>query len=488
MDAQHRRLAAEIERDFGGDVLQMLTRTKPDPLASVGALDLTDAGLAKLVAELYGEGIRRVLDIGEWRAFDGQRWAGGEAAVKLIERRVLEVGRVLYDRAPGLDDGLAKQAARASMRVLSDAGVRAVVSRLAAVESIGTESEVFDTDGELLNVANGTLNLRTGELHPHRAADFITRIIETPYDTEAPAERWEKALREIFEPNPELPEYLGRAVGYAATGLMREHVFHLLIGTGRNGKSLFVEALAEALGEYSLAIGADTLARPHDLQRPRPDIALMRGRRFVFSQEANRGTPLDEALLKRLSGGDTISARVLHQNPITFKSTAKLFLSTNHAPEITGTETAIWRRMRLIPFRVSFAGREDVTLARKLEQERTGILRWIVDGARRYFEIALDAPEVVTEATDRYRRESDQLGRFADDCLEFFDGATVAASRLQAAYRNWCALSGEKEQRAQFVAEYLKSKGIEKRKGRLGATYYGISVRPGAEGGEHAEV
>lgn len=488
MDAQHRRLAADIEREFGGDVLQMLTRTKPEPLASVDTLDLTDAGLAALVAKKHGGGIRRVLDTGEWRAFDGKRWTGGEPAAKAVERHILSVGRDLYDRAPGLDDGLAKQAARAAIRVLNDIGTRAVLSRLAAVECIGTTSDRFDPDGELLNVANGTLNLRTGEMHPHRAGDFITRLIDIPYSATATAGRWEKALEEIFEHNPELPEYLQRAMGYAATGLIREHVFHLLIGVGRNGKSLLVETLAGVLGEYSLAIAADTLAKAHDLQRPRPDIALMRGRRFAFSQESNRGTPLDEALIKKLTGGDTISARVLHQNPINFKSTAKLFLSTNHAPEISGTETAIWRRMRLIPFKVSFAGREDVSLARRLEAEREGILAWIVEGAARYFDIGLDAPEVVTEATDQYRRESDQMGRFVDECLEFFDGASVPANRLQAAYRSWCTASGEREQRSAIVSEYLASKGIEKRHGRFGKTYYGISVRPELEGGSNAEV
>lgn len=178
MTEQHRRMAADIEREFGGDVLEMLTRTKPEPLASVDTLDLTDAGLAALVAKLHGEGIRRVLDTGEWRAFDGKRWTGGEAATKAIERRIISVGRELYDRAPGFEDGLTKAAARAAIRVFNDIGTRAVLSRLAAVESIGTTSDSFDPDGELLNVASGTLNLRTGETHPHRAGDFITRIID----------------------------------------------------------------------------------------------------------------------------------------------------------------------------------------------------------------------------------------------------------------------------------------------------------------------
>jgi putative DNA primase/helicase len=478
---REKQLAADIERDFGGDVVALLTRQQPGPLDDLGTLDLTDAGMAALVAGVHGRSIRRVHDTGEWRAFDGQRWKGGEAAVKRIERAILDVGRELYDRAPGLEAGLAKAAARASMRVLSDAGTKAVLSRLTAVQSIGCMSDIFDSDGEALNVGNGTLNLRTGELRPHRAEDFITRLIELSYAFEARAERWERALAEIFAANPEIPEYLQRAIGYAATGLMREHVFHLLLGTGRNGKSLVVEALANVLGEYGLAIASDALARAHDLQRPRPDIALMRGRRFVFSQEANRGTPLDEALIKKLSGGDTISERVLHQNPITFRSTAKLFLSTNHAPEISGTETAIWRRVRLIPFKVSFSGREDVNLSRKLEAEREGILAWVVDGARRYFAEGLDAPGVVTAATDEYRRQSDQLGRFADECLELIDGAAVAASRLQAAYKTWCAANGEREQRAALIAEYLSAKGVEKRRASRGLTYFGVSVKPEME-------
>ncbi|MBM3763411.1 MAG: hypothetical protein FJW36_24640 [Acidobacteria bacterium] len=452
-------------------------------IAEFTELDFTDAGLAALVAKIHGDGIRRALDTGEFLAFDGRRWIRGEAANKIVERLILDVGRDIYERAPGMPAGHSKHAMKAGWRVQLDPGTKAVLSRLAAVESIGTTSDKFDTDGELLNVANGTLNLRTGELHPHRAGDFITRLIDIPYSASAPARIWTNTIGQIFAPNPELVEYLHRVMGYASTGLIREHVFHMLIGTGRNGKSLVIEALAEVFGEYGLAIAAETLAKAHDPQRPRPDVALMRGKRFVFSQEANRNTPFDEALVKRLSGGDTISARVLHQNPITFKSVAKLVLSTNHAPEISGTETAIWRRMRLIPFKVSFAGREDVTLPQKLKAEREGILAWVVAGAKRYFEMGLDAPEVVTEATDEYRRQSDQLGRFVEDRLIFTDGATVAAKRLQDAYRAWCAESGEKERSAAIVAEYFASRGIEKRKGRLGATYHGISLLPDAEGG-----
>ncbi|MBM3760932.1 MAG: hypothetical protein FJW36_11865 [Acidobacteria bacterium] len=454
-------------------------------IAEFTELDFTDAGIAELVAKLHGDGIRRALDTGEFLAFDGRRWIRGEAANKIVERFILDVGRDIYERAPGMSAGLSKHAMKAGWRVQQDPGTKAVLSRLAAVEAIGTTFDTFDTDGELLNVANGTLNLRTGELHPHRAGDLITRLIDILYSASAPARVWVSTIGQIFAPNPELVEYLQRMVGYASTGLIREHVFHMLIGTGRNGKSLIVEALAEVFGEYGLAIGADTLARAHDLQRPRPDVALMRGKRFVFSQEANRNTPFDEALVKRVSGGDTISARVLHQNPITFRSTAKLFLSTNHAPEISGTETAIWRRMRLIPFRVSFAGREDVTLPQRLKAEREGILAWVIEGARRYFEIGLEAPEVVTEATDEYRRQSDQLGRFVEDRLMFIDGATVAAKRIQDAYRAWCAESGEREQRSAALSEYLAAKGIEKKRITEGNRYLGVSVRP--EMGEQDE-
>ena len=478
MTERKQDLAAGIEREFGPGVLAMLGESRPNHLTTVDELDLTDSGLAAIVAKAAGDGFRRCNDTSEWRADDGRVWVGGEAAVKQLERTVLNIGRQLYDRAPGLESGLAKRASSFALRARSDAGVRAVMSRLAAVEGLACTSDIFDKGPELLNVANGTIDLRTGELRGHQRADFITRLIDLPYDAEADAERWKRFLQEAFEPHPELVEYVALAIGYAATGLMAEHVFHLLIGLGRNGKSTFVETVAGVLGDYGLAIAADTLARSHDLQRPRPDIALMRGRRFVYSQESNRGTPLDEALIKKLTGGDTISARLLHSNPMNFKSVAKVFMSTNHAPEITGTETAIWRRVRLIPFHVSFAGREDVSLSRKLEAERAGILAWIVRGAGRYLAEGLQAPAVVTAATDEYRKQSDQFGRFLDECVDFIEGANVAAQRLQGAYKAWAANGGEHVQRDTLLAEYLASNGVPKTHTRRGKVYAGISLKP----------
>jgi len=471
-------VAGAFEREFGPGVSALLKADRPAHLASVDETSLTDWGMAEIVAKSAGDGIRRVLDIGEWRAFDGRVWSGGEAAVKCIERAVVNAGTKLYERAPELEQRLSRRASAAGLRAMSDIGVKAILSRLAAVESIGCKADIFDRNGELLNVANGTVDLRTGELRHHQREDFITSIIDIPYSPEAKAERWESFLFELFEPNPEIPEYLQRAIGYAATGSMREHVFHLLIGAGRNGKSVFVETLASVFGDYGLAIAADTLAKAHDLQRPRPDVALMRGRRFVFSQEANRGTPLDEALIKKLTGGDTLSARLLHQNPVNFKSVAKLFLSSNHAPEVQGTETAIWRRMRLIQFQVSFAGREDVGLTRTLERERAGILAWIVRGARRYFVEGLDAPESVMEATIAYQAQQDQVGRFLEDKIERVEGFTMAASELQTTYVAWCSANGEKDQKASIVAEYLASKGIDKKRFARGIRYLGITLKP----------
>src|SRR5262249_26057261 len=207
----------------------------------------------------------------------------------------------------------------------------------------------FDTDHMLFNVKNGTLDLRTGELRPHRREDFISRISDIEFDPKAECELWDAFLWRVLGNDQELYEYAQRLVGYLLTGNTSEQVLHFLYGLGANGKSVFFEIVQELLGDYAIVVSPElVLVRRHS-GIPN-DIARLRGVRAAFMNETSQGSRFDEAKLKDLTGGDKLSGRFLHQEFFDFPPTHKLIIRGNHKPVIAGTDAGGWRRLRLIPF------------------------------------------------------------------------------------------------------------------------------------------
>src|SRR5205823_34233 len=188
-----------------------------------------------------------------------------------------------------------------------------------------------DADAWLLNVANGTLDLRTGTLRPHDAADCLMALAPTPYEPSAACPQWERFITTSMQDDRELATFLQRAAGYSLTGDTREQVLFFCHGPGQNGKTVFLETLAAVLGpDYAAAAAFTTfLAQRRDGAAPSPDVARLRGTRFVTASEAASTRPFDEPLLKELTGGDTVLARFLNENPFEFRPAFKLWLRAN---------------------------------------------------------------------------------------------------------------------------------------------------------------
>jgi putative DNA primase/helicase len=306
--------------------------------------------------------------------------------------------------------------------------------------------EQLDADPWLFNVVNGTIDLRTGILRPARREDLITKLAPVIYDPDARCPTWERFLQQIMAGNTALITFLQRAIGYGLTGVTSEQVLLLLYGTGANGKSTFLEVLRALFGDYARqAEFATFLARTSDAVRN--DLARLAGARFVTAVEAASGRRLDEALIKQLTGGDPITARFLYQEFFEFTPQFKLFLATNHKPVIRGTEHAIWRRIRLIPFEVTIPqAQQDRTLPDKLRAELPGILAWAVQGCLAWQRDGLPMPTEVHQATETYREEMDTFGLFlADYCIVDPTDPTRRATtgELFDAYLTWCRQNGE---------------------------------------------
>lgn len=351
----------------------------------------------------------------------------------------------------------------------------------------------LDADPWLFNAANGVVDLRTGLMQDHSATLLMTKQAPVEYRPDAKCPTWERFLREIFAQHADLIPFIQRAVGYSLSGSIAEQCMFIAHGYGSNGKSTFLETLQAIIGPYWAKTQAETFAA-QDKQNPgapNPAVAALRGARFVTASETNEGLRLNEGLVKEVTGDAFITVRKLHQEPFTFQPSFKLWLGTNHKPEIRGTDHGIWRRIHLLPFDATFyepgdadapmAGPfKDKTLPAKLRGELPGILAWAIRGARQWHQHGLGAPQSVLNATLEYRNEMDVLGAFVSDAVEMRPGSNCTSAGLYDAYKRWAADNGHGAMSKNKFGRKLRERGFKVEKDSMGnSCVFGVAVRPG---------
>jgi putative DNA primase/helicase len=364
------KIAASVSRyEPASDSVHVSFNGRGAPRPPQG-FNLTDLGNAERFVAHHGEDVRYCYQWRKWLVWTGARWERDEAG--RVHRLAKETVRSIYREASDEEDedrrkALAKHA-RASE---SETRIRAMVEL--AKSEIPASPDQFDADPCLLNTSTGTIDLRTGALREHRREDLITKLAPVEYDPVAAAPTWETFLKRVL-PGEELRGFVRRAAGYSATGNTSEQCMFIHHGPGANGKSTFQETISAALGDYAMRTPTETLLvkRPGGVPN---DVARLKGARFVTASETEEGRRLAESLVKDLTGQDTISARFMWAEWFDFKPTHALHLSTNHKPEIRGTDAAIWRRIRLIPWAVTIPPAEqDRELPEKLRTELPGVL------------------------------------------------------------------------------------------------------------------
>jgi putative DNA primase/helicase len=419
---------------------------------------LTDAGNSRILGRLYGDDIRYCYDLNRWFVWDGQRWVADKTGE--IYRKAKTTTDRLWRFAKGISDD-DKRTAWMKHTVRSQAANRIeAMVRLARSEiEIAVNPEKLDVDPWLLNVQNGTLDLKRGELRSHKRQDLITKIAPVIYDDNAKCSSWEKFLHEIMAGDHDLVRFLQKAIGYSLTGDTREQVFFILYGTGANGKSTLVNTILHLLGDYALQTPTETLLAKKHGNGISNDVARLKGARFVAAVEAEHGRHLAEALVKQLTGGDKMTARHLYAEFFEFEPAFKLFLSVNHLPVIKSADHGIWRRIRLIPFSVTIPpGKRDADLINKFKIELPGILRWAVEGCMLWQNEGLEPPDAMKTATDNYRSEMDIVGEFIAECCEIDDGAKTPFKDLFKKYDDWSMknddFSADKNEFARALGEW----------------------------------
>lgn len=437
--------------------------------------NLTEMGNAERLVFRNGHNLRYCVEFEEWLIWNGSTWV--EDRRKQIERIAIKTFREMYNEASKEEDDTrrsdlvkwAKSSEKSSVFLNS-------ISRAEAMLPISQEE--LNQDKFKLNCLNGIVDLKTAKLISHDRNYYMTKNTHIEYDPHAKCPTWVNFLESIMKDEQdnvkyELIDFLQKAIGYTLTGDTSEQVAFFLWGTGRNGKSTFINIIKEILGDYGKQTNSDTFtSKMHD-SGINNDIARLHGSRFVSAVESEDGQKLSEALIKQLTGGEPITARFLRKEFFEFTPEFKIFFTTNHKPIVKGDDEGIWRRIRLIPFTHTIPkDHVDKQLPEKLRAELPGILRWAVEGCLKWQQEGLGEPEEVRNATDEYKEEMDLLSNFLDECCVIIPTAKVAVNEIHKAYMKWAEENGEYPMKQRAFSSRLQMRGFSKRKSTGNRTFF----------------
>jgi putative DNA primase/helicase len=443
----------------------------------------TDGGNADRLMARHGEHLRHVAIWRKWLVWDGTRWRVDHGDRRILARARDVVAHLLKVAADATNAEERKQIVKFALKTDAAKALRALVDVAASSPGVLVDHDELDADGWLLNLPNGTLDLRTGHLSGHDPGDLLTLMAGAALEA-APAPIFTAFVEQVL-PDPAVRRYVQSRLGAALAGVVGEHELNIAIGAGANGKTTLFSIVHAVMGDYATVAPKSLLISSRHEHHPTDRTALFR-RRLAYAGEIPEGARLNEALVKELTGGDRITARRMREDFWTYTPTHKLWLFANHLPRVVGTDHAIWRRVRVVPFTVSVPkDQQDPHLAeRVIATEASGVLGWLLEGCQAWQE-GVPAPPAVLTATERYRLAEDTAARFIASELELHPGATLVAGDLWTAHEQWCTENGvphwEVSRHVQRVAAQLKAGGarvdrtqIDKTKVRI---WTGVALR-----------
>ena len=432
-----------------------------------------DKGNGELFADVFSSVAKFNVTANEWFIYDGKVWLKDVGAM-LVSRMAKQLKDELLMFSVSIDNETQKTAYQKHILKMGSRAVRETMVKDAR-DKYCISNEDLDKDLDLLNLQNGTLNLKTFEFREHRATDLISKIANVSYDPNIKSELWLRFINEVMQGDTEKLEYLQKAIGYGITAdTSLETCFILYGATTRNGKSTLVETIMHMLGGssgYAMQMKPESLAQKqnNDSRQANGDIARLAGARFLNVSEPPKKMIFDAALLKTLLGRDSIVARHLHEREFEFVPEFKLFMNTNYLPLIQDDTLFSSGRINVISFERHFEQHEqDKSLKNKLRRPEnlSGILNWCLDGLRKFHTEGLKLTKTIIEATADYRQESDKVGKFIAECLEPASENMMAGTAYEV-YEQWCRACGYGcENQGNFFAE-LRAKNLISKSGTV---------------------
>ena len=463
--SKREQLLAQTQIDLGG-------RSERSEDVELPGL-LSDDDLARRFTARHRDRFLYCEELGRWYQWTGTHWAHDNT------RAVFDAARASSrrDLAEALQADLTDTQAKALRTRLGSAVTIAAIVRLASADRHhAVRVTELDSDPWSLNTPGGILDLTTGALRPHDPAQRMTKIAAAAPTTECP--NFLKALERSI-PDPEVRGFLQRLLGSYMTGIVRDHKVVVTYGLGANGKSLITNAVRKALGDYAVILASEVLMESHNDRHP-TEIAVLRGARLALCSEVDSGRRWNEARLKRLSGGDPITARLIARDPFEFQPTHKFIVTTNSKPGLRTLDEATRRRILLVDFDVTIPEAErDAHLPERIHAEAGGILGWILIGCLDWQEGGLRPPQAVMEATTAYLDREDSISEWMIERCQPMGQSSL--STLHGSYRTWAEEIGLPPIGRNTFGDHLEARGLQKVEIRPRHWFFmGISLSPTA--------
>ncbi len=443
----------------------------------------TDTGNAERFLARHRETVHYCSPRRRWLTWTGQRWEWDESSI--VQRLVKETVRGIRLEAKDAADMTVRQSLEEWAVKSESAGKRNALEELARSETgIPVRIDQLDTDPMLLNCSNGTVDLRTGAMLPHSREHMITKCTGVAYRAGHESPVWQDVLNKMTGGDVELEGYLRRVAGYALTGLASEKKFFFLYGPPNSGKSSYIQALQVAMGDYARSTPFETWTERRNAGENRDDLVALQGVRLVTSGEVSRSARWNTALIKQITGGDTISAQRKFETMIEFRAACTIILAANDAPKAHDDDDGFWSRMHRVP--ISTVIPKEKQLANFYEVLRSpdvseAILAWAIAGCVEWQGVGIGMAACVQASSDAYREDQDWLGGFLamyapDDC------AVISAGVFRDAYERYCKQEGQLTEPTKTLATRIAKRlpGVRYRIVRGAREWVGLRLRDGA--------
>ncbi len=453
----------------------------PKPLIAKGLWSkhkrpLTDTGNAERFVDLANDYCRYISELTRFIIFIDDTW--GYASVSVIELAIKTVARsILNEAAACSSDQMAVQLTRWQQYSESRSGRNNILELVKG--EISLPFSKIDENKNLIGCKNGVVDLQLQTLIPPNRDNFIVSKMSVSFDPGATAPRFKQFIEEVTSGDKQIATFLQCVFGMMLLGKNPKQIMLMLIGHGSNGKSLLLETMLDIFGDYGISVEPELFldSRNADSSRPRPEVVKLAGKRLCITSEPPKGLGLNENLIKRLTGNDTLSARIPYaKEEVSFRPNVVPIMSSNHDVRIEGTGHGIWRRIKQVPFNVRFEPNKEKGIDQKLLSERDGIFNWLLDGVKMFLNDGLSEPQVIADNTKRYRASQDMIYEWITDCCLVNQG-DEKQKVLYRSYLVWCQSNNYRPLEPRELYAELRGKGHDVDRSRNGKPVIGLKLK-----------
>ena len=461
------------------------TRIQPPPLpeqvhveqiTKCNTYALNDTGNAHRFADKFIDDIHYNFDNEQWMLWNGKFW---EYDIKdKIRDYVDKMAQEMLTELKNEEDDVKRKLIASNInKIQNNAGKKALLEECQHIGEVPVLNNDFDKDKYLVCAGNMVFDLYNQQILPFDKKYMMSQCFSCNIDLDHEPVKFIKWMHEVFEDDEEMINYVRKIWAYSLSASTREKQMFIFYGDGNNGKSLGLDILRELMGSYGVTSRPEILVDAKNVNTSSEEIARLKGKRAIFTEEIKDGDRMNESLVKQLtSGSGMMTGRFLYGNTFEFPMTGKILMASNYKPKVKGIDKAIWVRIKLIPMIKDFTAVLDKDLKDKLLEELPQIAGWLCKGFKLYLDEGLVEPKKVKDAVKEYKEESDIVQTWINENCIIEKGAWTRATELFDDFVLWC-----KRNQENILTQTSFGRNMGKKFRRLtypsGKVYAGIKLR-----------